>query len=58
MRRVSLVFNKWGKGLDVTYTPVPSPQFYDPVKGNRREQIRAFLHEYAGIVYYWVRGYI
>jgi hypothetical protein len=58
MRRVSLVFNKWGKGLDVAYTPVPSPQFYDPVKGNRREQIRAFLQEYAGIVYYWVRGYI
>jgi len=58
IRRVSLVFNKWGKGLDVTYTPVPSPQFYDPIKGNRREQIRAFLHEYAGILYYWMKGYI
>lgn len=58
MRRLSLVFNKWGKGLDVTYTPVPHPRFYDRSKGKRTEQLRAFLHEYMGILYYWLRGYI
>lgn len=58
MRRVSLVFNKWGRGLDVTYTPVPQPRFYDRSKGSRLEQLRAFLHEYVGILYYWLRGYI
>lgn len=58
MRRVSLVFNKWGNDIKVRYTPVEEAQFYDKIYGRRLEQIRAILHEYLGIVYYWFKGYI
>jgi uncharacterized SAM-binding protein YcdF (DUF218 family)/glycosyltransferase involved in cell wall biosynthesis len=58
MRRVQLVFDKWGNGLRVTYTPVPGPKFYDPNLGSRWAQFRAIIHEYLGILYYWWNGWI
>jgi len=57
MRRASLVFNKWSDGIKVFYTPVERSQFYDRSKGVKAEQIKALLHEYAGILYYWFKGY-
>ncbi|HAZ10429.1 MAG TPA: hypothetical protein DCY56_04910 [Candidatus Omnitrophica bacterium] len=58
MRRAELVFNKWAKDIKVTYTPVDKTQFYDRTSGVKLEQIKAILHEYLGIVYYFIRGYI
>jgi uncharacterized SAM-binding protein YcdF (DUF218 family) len=58
MRRASLVFDKWCKDLNIIYMPVPNPQFYDRKQRNRIEQLKAIAHEYAGIIYYWIKGYI
>jgi len=58
MRRVSMVFNKWCKDKAIFYTPVKKSQFYDKIERTRLEQIMAIMHEYLGIVYYWVKGYI
>ena len=58
MRRAFLVFNKWGKDIEVIYAPVQNSQFYDRSRGVRLEQLRAIAHEYLGIVYYFVKGYI
>jgi len=58
MKRAELVFNKWGKGIKVNYVPVKKNQFYDRSQGVRLEQIKAIMHEYAGIIYYLIKGYI
>ena len=58
MRRASLIFNKWGNDIKIIYTPVKKSQFYDRGKKVKLEQIKAIMHEYLGIVYYWVKGYI
>jgi uncharacterized SAM-binding protein YcdF (DUF218 family) len=58
MRRAYLVFNKYGRGLKVFYTPVEKSQFYSRDRGIRLEQIRAICHEYLGIAYYWFKAYI
>lgn len=58
MRRASLVFNKWEKDTKVFYTPVKNSQFYIRSEVVKLEQIRAIMHEYLGIVYYWFKGYI
>jgi len=67
MRRVSLVFKKNAKEIDVIYTPVSISQFYNyniNSKGSyffRKttfQQIKGFSHEYMGIIYYWWKGYI
>ncbi len=58
MRRASLVFNKWAGSIGVFYVPVEKSQFYDRMDGTKMEQVRAIMHEYAGIVYYFFKGYI
>lgn len=58
MRRSSLVFDKWGKGIKVFYTPVEKSQFYDRSKGVKLGQVKAILHEYLGIMYYFFKGFI
>ena len=67
MRRVSLVFDKIAPDKEVIYTPVPYSHYYGWPKGLKwlsirkqitLEQIRGILHEYAGIVYYWWKGWI
>ena len=58
MRRVQLVFNKQAPDVKVLYVPVEKPQFYDRRGGVKLEQIRAIVHEYGGIVYYWWKGWI
>ncbi len=52
MRRASLVFKRIAKDINVTYVPVPNPEFYYHDNKVRLDQIRAVLHEYLGIVYY------
>lgn len=58
MRRVSLVYGKSGGDLKVAYTPIPESRFYSHGAGASSEQIRAIIHEYLGILYYWWKGYI
>ncbi len=58
MRRAALVFDRHCAGVKVFYAPVKNSQFYNKSAGVRLEQIRAIIHEYLGILYYWVKGYI
>jgi len=58
MRRAKIVFDKLGKDVKVIYVPVNNSQFYDRAEGVRLEQIKAIIHEYLGIVYYLIKGYI
>jgi len=58
MRRAKAVFDKSGRGVRVVYAPVSNSQFYDRSRGVRLEQIKAIMHEYLGIAYYLVKGYI
>lgn len=58
MKRVSLVFKKMNNGIEVTYTPIPDGRFYRHRLGASPEQINGILHEYAGIVFYMLKGYI
>jgi len=58
MRRVSMVFNKWCKEIEIFYTPVKKSQFYDRIDKIKVEQIKAIIHEYLGILYYWTKGYL
>lgn len=58
MKRASLVFNHIAENIDVVYAPVPDPQFYHRERRVKLEQIRAILHEYIGIIYYFWKRYI
>lgn len=68
MRRVSLVFNKIAKDIKVIYVPIKNSLFYShPDKDmlGRRiwkriniQQIKGIFHEYLGIIYYSLKGYI
>ena len=67
MLRTSLVFKGNAPNVKVIYTPIPSSKFYNYnssikkiqwIKKLTLDQIRGFLHEYLGIIYYWWKGYI
>lgn len=64
MRRVSLTFHKDAPGLHVVYTPVPNGTFYAHGGGGlfghaiSVQQITGIAHEYIGIAYYWLKGWI
>ncbi len=62
MRRVSLVFDKIAKDVQVTYTPLPQSSFYSHVKRGvfhkqiDLRQIKGIVHEYLAIIYYYLNG--
>ncbi|MFA5357118.1 MAG: ElyC/SanA/YdcF family protein, partial [Candidatus Omnitrophota bacterium] len=67
MRRVSLVVRKFAPDLEVVYTPVPQSIFYrhgvtekgeKVLKQLNLSQLKALIHEYLGIVFYWLKGWI
>ena len=68
MRRSSLVFKKNAPKIKVIFTPVTHSVFYRhggyDEKGRKifkqidSEQIKAIMHEYLGIFYYYFKGYI
>jgi uncharacterized SAM-binding protein YcdF (DUF218 family) len=58
MRRVILVYNKIAPEMRVTLNPVPQSGFYGKEKKVKWKHIKAIAHEYAGIIYYWLKGYI
>jgi uncharacterized SAM-binding protein YcdF (DUF218 family) len=67
MRRVALVMRKNAPGIEPVFTPVPESIFYrhgvtkegEPdIKQLNMRQLRAFIHEYLGIILYWLKGWI
>lgn len=68
MLRSSLTFKKITKERKIIYTPVPESLFYAHGKKDSHgkriwkriniEQIRAIVHEYLGIAYYWWKGWV
>jgi uncharacterized SAM-binding protein YcdF (DUF218 family)/glycosyltransferase involved in cell wall biosynthesis len=58
MRRALLVWRKQAPDIEVVATPVAYTQFYTHDRGASVEQIRGILQEYAGIAYYWSKGWI
>ena len=58
MRRAQLVFKKLDNNIKIIYAPVQNNQFYNRSNGIKLEQIKAVIHEYLGIIYYLVKGYI
>ncbi|HQQ06973.1 MAG TPA: ElyC/SanA/YdcF family protein [Candidatus Omnitrophota bacterium] len=67
MLRLSLVLKKNAPETEVIYTPVADSLFYQRPRGPQGDyhirqiewkQAKAILHEYAGILYYWLRSRI
>lgn len=68
MLRVSLVFGKMARDIKVVFVPVLNNSFYSHPERDRigrrilkrinLQQIRGIFHEYLGILYYWMKGYI
>lgn len=68
MRRLQLVFRKVAGNIRVGYTPAPKSIFYDHPESDASgrkiwkranlQQINGITHEYIGIFYYWVKGWI
>lgn len=68
MRRVSLVALKIAPKIKFVYSPIPQSRFYaHGIIGPHGEklwkkisldQIKGIIHEYLGIIYYWLKGYI
>ena len=44
--------------LEVIAAPIPVSQFYGNESGVAWRHVRAILHEYLGILYYWWKGYL
>jgi len=67
MRRASLVFKKNAPEISVICTPIPHSLFYSHGVGPRGEkvfkliniqQLKGLMHEYLGIIFYKLKGYI
>lgn len=58
MRRSLLVFRKQAPDVAVVPTPIPHSVFFNRSGGVKLQHWWAILHEYAGIVYYWLKGWI
>jgi uncharacterized SAM-binding protein YcdF (DUF218 family) len=58
MLRVSLVCKKAAPDIHFFYAPISSSIFYGDEKAVQIKHILAIFHEYLGIVYYYVKGYI
>lgn len=57
MLRALLTFHRVAPGIRVVPTPAQS-SFYEHHWGATEPQLRAILHEYMGIAYYWLKGWI
>jgi len=58
MLRSYFLFRHMAKDIKVYYVPVDSPEFYSRGVPIKLSQIEALLHEYLGILYYKIKGYI
>ncbi|MFA6142098.1 MAG: ElyC/SanA/YdcF family protein [Candidatus Omnitrophota bacterium] len=58
MLRVSLVCRKNAPDIQSIYAPIPHSLFYGDEKQVYLRHVVAILHEYMGIAYYYIRGWI
>ena len=60
MRRASLVWRKYAPEVQIIRTPIPASRFYGHGFDSSIElrQAQGILHEYIGVVYYWLKGAI
>ena len=58
MRRAIWTWRHLAPSIDVRPSPVVDSRFYRHRWGATAEQILGILHEYAGIAYYWYKGWI
>lgn len=58
MLRSSLVCKKVAPEITFIYAPIPSSLFYGDEKKVYPKHIMGIIHEYLGIVYYCLKGYI
>lgn len=63
MLRVSLTIKKIAPHIKAIYTPIPDSHFFNRNSGGKFKkinlgQIKALIHEYAGIFYYCWKGYV
>lgn len=58
MRRAVWTFRRVAPSIEVIPAPIPESQFYAHARGASLRQMWGILHEYVGIVYYWVKGWI
>jgi len=58
MRRSMLCFNSIYSDLEVIPTPIENSRYYARRKTVAIYQYKGIIHEYLGIVYYWLKGYI
>jgi len=56
--RSRLVVQKNMAGFIVTFTPAPQSVFFGDQRQIELRHIKAILHEYASILYYWIMAYI
>jgi uncharacterized SAM-binding protein YcdF (DUF218 family)/glycosyltransferase involved in cell wall biosynthesis len=56
--RSRLVVKKNLSGMAVKITPSPKSAFFGEEESVAWRHVRAITHEYAGILYYWLKGYI
>jgi len=58
MRRAMLVFKSLYPDVEVIPTPMMRSHYYAHTTGANIKQYRGIIHEYVGILYYWLKGYI
>jgi uncharacterized SAM-binding protein YcdF (DUF218 family) len=58
MRRAVWTWRKVAPGIGVVPIPVRFSEFYAHNRGASAAQIGSLIHEYAGIVRYWQRGWL
>lgn len=58
MRRAVLVWHKQAPDITVISAPIPISRFYGDRSVVQRRHLRAILHEYLGLVWYWWKGAI
>jgi len=58
MRRLKLLCDKYLKGKKIYLVPVKKSSFYARGRRVKIKQINGIIHEYLGILYYKVRGYL
>lgn len=58
MRRAVLTWRKMAPEVTVIASPVPESQFYLHGRGASLAQLLGIVHEYAGLFYYWWRGWL
>ncbi len=58
MRRAVRVWRKQAPGITVINSPIPVSRFYGDGHVVQWRHVRAILHEYIGMLYYWWKGYL